>query len=135
MQDHLPSSNAADENVDDSSSIILVANNDSSLINDDKQGNTVLEKFFWEVTTHADGAKPAKCVICKAIVKQSTSSTYNHGRHVQRKHQKAFEAWKSEVESRKVDNAKQPSIQQSFSQKSKASSMSFAEVFCRCLID
>lgn len=133
--DHLPSSSIDDDNVVDLSSVILGRNDDSLSKNEDKEGNTVLEKFFHDVTAHADGTKSAKCVICKAIVKQSTSSTFNYGRHVQRKHQKAFEAWKSEVESRKAEKPNQPTIQESFSQRSKKSSTSFGKALCRCLVD
>ena len=99
--------------MDESSSIVLVTNDDSQVKYDDKQMNTVLEKFFRDVTTHADGTKSAKCALCKTIVKQSTTSTFNYGRHVQRKHQAAFESWRSNTERRKAESQKQPTIHQS----------------------
>ena len=55
IHDYLPLSNIDDGSVDDESSIILVPNDDSLSINDDKQGNTVLEKFFQNVTVTENG--------------------------------------------------------------------------------
>jgi hypothetical protein len=104
-----------------SSSVIVDNNHIMQLNNTEKTVNTVLEKFFNDIKTNNDGTKSAKCLLCGIIVKQSSTSTYNYGRHVQRKHQKEMDQWKAEVECKKSDNVKkQPTIQQSFGQRSKS---------------
>ncbi|CAF4068078.1 unnamed protein product, partial [Rotaria sordida] len=69
------------------------------------------------IQTDSDGTKFAKCLLCNIIVKQSSNSTYNYGRHVQRKHKTEMDQWKAEVECKKSENVKkQPTIQESFGQ-------------------
>ncbi|CAF1080218.1 unnamed protein product [Adineta ricciae] len=108
-----------DLSTDGSSSDITVIGNDPAAFDNDKSLNTVLEQFFKDLKTLDDGSKSARCILCSTIVKQSTTSTYNYGRHVHRKHKKEMELWKAEVVSRKVDDQKkQPTINQSFGQQS-----------------
>ena len=109
-----------DLSTDGSSSDITVVDNDSVAFDNEKNLNFVLEKFFKDLKTHDDGSKSARCILCDTIVKQSTSSTYNYGRHVHRKHNKEMQLWKAELVSRKVDDQKkQPTINQSFGQRCK----------------
>ena len=84
--------------------------------------STILEQFFDEVKKDDADTKFAKCLLCRTIVKQSTTSTYNYGRHVQRKHKKEMDQWKIGLETKKLDtDKKQPTIRQSFEQPGKLS--------------
>ena len=118
-----PSSTAPVQNDDhdESSSPVVVDSNDAiSLYNAEVVADTVLEQFFDELKTHDDGTKSAKCLVCRTVVKQSTSSTYNYGRHVERKHKTQMDQWKVTLHNKeKVKDKKQPTIQQSFGQRSK----------------
>ncbi len=117
------SCNKDNDDFDELSSITVIDNSNPIPIPfiNEKKANTVLEKFFGDIKKHDDGTKSAKCLLCNKIVKQSTTSTFNYGRHVHRKHSKEMEQWKSEMESRKTDNSnKQPTIRQLFSTKRKS---------------
>ncbi|CAF1246540.1 unnamed protein product, partial [Didymodactylos carnosus] len=102
---------------DISSSIVVYNNNTISLYNAEKMASTIVEQFFDEIKTYDDGTKSAKCLIGRTIVKQSTTSTYNYGRHVQRKHTKEMDKCKIALETKKSDTSKkQPMIRRSFGQ-------------------
>ncbi|CAF4847097.1 unnamed protein product, partial [Rotaria sp. Silwood2] len=107
-----------DDSSNDSSSLIVVDHHDTlPMDNTEKVANSVLEQFFDEIKMHDDGTKSAKCLICRTIVKQSTTSTYNYGRHVHRKHSKEMNEWKLRLENKKSNNTKkQPTIEKSFGQ-------------------
>lgn len=117
--DHPSSLDGSDHCLDDSSSATMVIIDiDSTSRDDETEASTVLKKIFTDVTTDSDGGKWAKCGVCKATVKQSSGSAFNYGRHIRRKHLEEFEAWKSQVESRRVvKNKKQPTIPHSFGQR------------------
>jgi hypothetical protein len=111
-----------DDDIAEISSIVVDSNNTMSLYNSEKVANTILEQFFDEIKTYDDGTKSAKCLICRIIVKQSASSTYNYGRHVQRKHTKEMDKWKISLETKKADTSKkQPTIRQLIGQPGKLS--------------
>jgi len=83
-----------DDDYNEPSSPIVVDHDDTlPLYNTEKMANNVLEQFFDEIKTHDDGTKSAKCLLCRTVVKQSTTSTYNYGRHVHRKHTKEMDKW------------------------------------------
>ena len=119
-------SNQQDDDILNISSPILIDEDDIPipLDNLEKIANTVLEQFFNEIRIEEDGTKFAKCLLCHTVVKQSTSSTFNYGRHVQRKHSQEMNKWKVALESkRSIIAKKQPSIRRSFEQSGKLSSI------------
>lgn len=107
-----------DDNIVDISPSIVLDNDESTLsYSAEKMANSVVEQFFGEIQTNDDDTKFAKCLLCRTIVKQSSTSTYNYGRHVQRKHAKEMDKWKGELETKKSNvEKKQPTIRQSFGQ-------------------
>ena len=115
------SSTEQDDDFSESSPHVVVVNNDTvPSYNVEKIANTVLEQFFDELKTYDDGTKSAKCLLCRTVVKQSTSSTYNYGRHIQRKHTKEMDQWRKGLENKGSDSGKkQPTIPQSFGQRGK----------------
>lgn len=114
-----------DDDILDISSPILI--DDDILIpldNLEKIANTILEQFFNEIRIDGDGTRVAKCLLCHTVVKQSTSSTFNYGRHIQRKHSQEMNKWKAALESRRsIIAKKQPSIRRSFEQPGRLSSI------------
>ena len=109
-----------DDDFEDLSSVVADNNDTISLYNAEKTANTILDQFFDEIKSYDDGTKSAKCLLCRTIVKQSTTSTYNYGRHVQRKHTKEMDQWKIKLETKvSSTDKKQPTIRQSFGQPGK----------------
>ncbi len=94
LRDQSLLTNQDDDILDISSSIVVDDNNTLLFYNAEKMANTVVEQFFDEMKTNDDGIKSAKCLLCRTIMKQSTTSTYNYGRHVQCKHSKEMDKWK-----------------------------------------
>ncbi|CAF3274319.1 unnamed protein product [Rotaria socialis] len=111
-----------DDSNTSSSSVVIDASDILPSYNHEKIANSVVEQFFYELKTHDDGTKSAKCLLCRSIVKQSTTSTYNYGRHVYRKHMKETNKWKLALDSKKSNKStKQSTVQQSFGQRSRLS--------------
>ncbi|CAF4794943.1 unnamed protein product [Rotaria socialis] len=107
-----------DDSNTSSSSVVIDASDILPSYNHEKIANSVVEQFFYELKTHDDGTKSAKCLLCHSIVKQSTTSTYNYGRHVYRKHMKETNKWKLALDSKKSNKStKQSTVQQSFGQR------------------
>ena len=109
----------------DSSPALTIADENSAtaISNKGKLSETLTDQFFDEIQAHEDGTKSGKCLLCQTVVKQSTSSTFNYGRHIQRKHKKEMDEWKLALGNKKSDNAKkQPTLQQLFGQRSKSPS-------------
>jgi hypothetical protein len=106
-----------------SSSIIVIDSDDRTPLYDaTKVANHVLQQFFDDVHTDEDGIKSAKCLLCRMIIKQSTESTFNNKRHVERKHRSEMDRWQTALEmKKKVEGKKQPKVQQSFVRKSELS--------------
>ena len=112
-----------DDILDISSSTVIDDDILIPLHNLEKIANTVLEQFFDEIRTDGDGTRFAKCLLCHTVVKQSTSSTFNYGRHIQRKHSQEMNKWKAALENKRSNMAKkQPSIRRSFEQPGRLSS-------------
>lgn len=117
--DELSLSENDDDTNESSSPIIIDDNTTLPSYNSEKMANTALQQFFYNIRTHDNGTKSAKCLLCHTIVKQSTTSTYNYGRHVERKHSTEMNKWKSRLQNNNLNSSrKQPTIQQSFAKKS-----------------
>ncbi|CAF2164772.1 unnamed protein product [Rotaria magnacalcarata] len=107
-----------DDSNTSSSSVVIDASDILPSYNHEKIANSVVEQFFCELKTHDDGTKSAKCLLCHSIVKKSTTSTYNYGRYVYRKHKKETNKWKLALDTKKSNNStKQSTVQQSFGQR------------------
>lgn len=108
-----------DDEVPHPSSIVVIDSDDrTSLYDVKKVAPHVLQQFFDDVRTD-DGVKSARCLLCDIIIKQSTESTFNYKRHVERKHKVEMDRWQAELEMKeKVKDKKQMKLQQSFVRKS-----------------
>ena|ERR1700722_7236597 len=77
-----------------SSSIIVIDGDERmSLYDANKVANHVVQQFFDDIRTDDDGIKSAKCLLCCAIIKQSTESSFNYKRHVEHKHRSEMDRW------------------------------------------
>ena len=73
--------NDEDEDIIDISVSTVVDNNNTiPLYNAEKMASTILEQFFDEVKKDDVDTKFAKCLLCRTIVKQSTTSPSKHRR-------------------------------------------------------
>ena len=95
-EDHAdqPSASKHVNNSECSSSVIIIDRDDRLASYDaSKAAKNVLRQFFHAVQTDGDGIKSVKCLLCRMVIKQSTDSTFNYERHIERKHKLEFDQW------------------------------------------
>jgi hypothetical protein len=116
----LPSASNHPDNIARSSSVIVLDSDDRTAYYDaSKTAKHVLQQFFHAVQSESDSIKSAKCLICRMVIKQSTESTFNYKRHIERKHKMEMDQWQIELEMKKqVELKKQVKVRESFVRKS-----------------
>ena len=88
------------------------------LISNDNIPKTVRDKFFLNIKTFEKNWS-GECVLCHEIKNDKLGFTSNINRHVRTKHEKAYEAWSSELRSIDANNT-QKKISNMFARNSEA---------------